>query len=162
MHALISLCYSARRALALVLLAAAVCSPALCTSAQAQSAHADGSLDEVRAQNPLLMCYNWLIALDSGNPAATYNWASSGFRKNVSTDDWSKVVQTLRKSRGATLSRTPRKCEFPPKVDGLPAGEYFVVYYITSFEKSKFCLERVTAVKEKDVWRVCDWGIIKN
>jgi hypothetical protein len=100
----------------------------------------------------------WLILVDEGKYAESWNQASDYFKQNVRQDQWEQALQGVRKPLGKLVSRQVAGASYKTSLPGAPDGEYVVIEFKTSFENKKSSIETVTPKMDKDgVWRVCGY-----
>ena len=102
----------------------------------------------------------WLLALDRGEYAKSWETAAESFHTVVTKEQWMERSEQVRKPLGAVISRkvseTRRMTTFP----GLPDGSYFEVKFDSSFAGLKSAVETVTFALEKDgQWKAAGYFI---
>ena len=97
----------------------------------------------------------WLQLLDKEEYGESWDVASKTFKNTFPKEHWIMLMKQLREPLGSVSSR--RVIDQRPAKDpqGLPAGDYMVIFYDTSFSKKPATHELVTLVLESDnEWRV--------
>jgi hypothetical protein len=118
----------------------------------------------VHAQDPRIAAARtavdaWLLLVDVGNHAASWETAASVFRNAVTQDKWASAVQAARTPLGPVKSRTLKGTSIP-KSPGAPTGEYLVFQFDSIFEQRPLAVETVTAFQENDgTWHVAGYFV---
>lgn len=97
----------------------------------------------------------WLKLIDDGKYADSWDYASQTFQFTIKKNEWIVAEEKLRQPMGRLLNRQLMQ-QLPAKdPKGLPAGDYMVLAYKSSFSNRPDVRELVTMVKESDgKWRV--------
>jgi hypothetical protein len=115
---------------------------------------------EKNTQDAEKAAQSWLLLVDKGDYAASYDEASSFFKSAVTKDQWEKALATSRGSFGKLHSRKIRSAESKTSLPGAPDGKYVVIQFEASFENKKEAVETVTPMLDKDgQWRVSGYFI---
>lgn len=102
----------------------------------------------------------WLKVLDEGKYSDSWDKGSLMFRNTIQKDEWIKAMDKLRKPLGAVVNRSNLDIRTSKDPKGLPAGDYMVYFYKTSFAHQKEAFELVTLVQESDgEWRVLTYQV---
>ena len=102
----------------------------------------------------------WLLLVDKGDYAASYDEASSFFKSAVTREQWQKALAASRGLFGKLLSRKLKSAEFKTSLPGAPDGKYVVIQFEASFENKKNSVETVTPMLDEDgQWRVSGYFI---
>lgn len=102
----------------------------------------------------------WLVLVDSGKYADSWDEASQLFKAAVSKDRWQEMLHASRDPLGKLVSRKVTSANYTKTLPGAPDGEYVVIRYETSFEHKQSAVETVTPMLEKDgKWRVSGYFI---
>ena len=102
----------------------------------------------------------WLVSIDSGKYADSWQEASSLFRAHVSKEQWQSMVGSVRDPLGKMLSRKLKSATSTKTLPGAPDGEYVVIQYESTFEHKQSAIETVTPMLDKDgKWRVSGYFI---
>lgn len=78
----------------------------------------------------------WLKLIDQGQYDASWNAASVTLQLTLNQDAWHKYLNLVRKSLGSVKQRTLVGESLAPNPDKLPAGEYELLLYQTTFNGS--------------------------
>lgn len=101
----------------------------------------------------------WLGVVDKGDYKGSWNQASKILKATMSADEWTHYLDTVRKPLGTPSGRQVLDQRTAKDPKGLPAGDYMVMLYNTTFA-NKPRKELVTLVKEQDgQWRVLTYQI---
>ncbi|MFH0908315.1 MAG: M56 family metallopeptidase [bacterium] len=96
----------------------------------------------------------WLGLVDGERYEESWDDASVAFRAAVTSDDWVRMVGTVRRPLGKVISRTIASSIHQTNLPGAPDGDYVIFQTETSFEKKKSAVETVTMMKQDDgSWR---------
>gem|GEM_PF-1902642 len=96
----------------------------------------------------------WLLRMDRGEYAKSWQESSGIFKSVVSEAQWVKDLTIYRRPLGEVKSRRLRKTENPKSLPGVPDGQYLVMEFESSFTEKKEALETVTFMQEVDGrWR---------
>lgn len=102
----------------------------------------------------------WLVLVDDGRYADSWNEAAGYFKGAVKQEQWQESLQAVRKPLGKVISRELISRSYQTSLPGAPDGEYVVIQFETSFENKKSAVETVTPMLEKDgTWRVSGYFI---
>lgn len=102
----------------------------------------------------------WVVLVDSGKYAESWQEAAEYFRNAVKQEQWKQLAQAVRKPLGKLVSRKVKTSTYKTAVPGAPDGEYVVIRFETSFENKKVAIETVTPMMDKDgTWRVSGYFI---
>jgi hypothetical protein len=97
----------------------------------------------------------WLQLMDAGRYTDSWSQGAKTFQLTISQSEWDRAMNGLRKPLGSVLSRQLAEQRTAKDPKGLPAGDYMVLFYRSSFQNRPEANELVTMVKESDgVWRV--------
>lgn len=97
----------------------------------------------------------WLKLIDDGRYGDSWDYASQTFQFTIKRGEWEVAEQKLRGPMGRLINRQLVQ-QLPAKdPKGLPAGDYMVLAYKSSFSNRPDVRELITMVKESDgKWRV--------
>ncbi len=102
----------------------------------------------------------WLVLVDSGKFADSWQEASQLFKAAVTKEQWQGALHGVRDPLGKVLSRKLKSATYTKTLPGAPDGEYVVLQYETSFENKQSAVETVTPMLDKDgKWRVSGYFI---
>ncbi|HTT22552.1 MAG TPA: DUF4019 domain-containing protein [Candidatus Sulfotelmatobacter sp.] len=103
---------------------------------------------------------SWLVLVDSGKYADSWDPAAELFKAAVTKDQWRSALTARREPLGKLVSRKLKSATYTKSLPGAPDGEYVVLQYETSFEHKQNALETVTPMLDKDgKWRVSGYFI---
>jgi MFS family permease len=97
-----------------------------------------------------LSAQRWLMSIDGGNYAESWNEASSFFRSVVTEPSWANSMNTFRQPLGGLVARKIKSAQPMMELPGAPDGQYVVMQFETSFANKKSAIETVTFMLEKD------------
>jgi len=95
----------------------------------------------------------WLKLVDAGQYGASWDEASSSFRKAVSRSMWEKKAAAAREPLGKVLSRKVASQQLTHELPGAPDGTYVVLTFDTRFEHKERGHETVTMVLDDGRFR---------
>lgn len=105
--------------------------------------------------------YLWLMLIDEEEFGKSYDSASALFRNALTREQWTAMLDQLRKPMGEGIP--PRKIKQVDEVrslPGVPDGEYRVIQFETQFPNKRDAIETVTLTREQDgVWRASGYFI---
>ena len=102
---------------------------------------------------------DWLTMVDSSQYEASWNEASSLFRQQISSADWSKAVTAARTPLGISITRKLLSATHATSLPGAPDGEYVVLQFQTVFKNKIRAFETVTSMLDGDQWRVAGYYV---
>lgn len=102
----------------------------------------------------------WLVVVDKGQYAESWQEAAAYFRNSITKQDWERAVQSVRKPLGNLISRKIKSAVYKTSLPGVPDGEYVVMQFNSSFTNKKSAVETVTTVLDKDgEWKAVGYFI---
>jgi flagellar biosynthesis protein FliP len=102
----------------------------------------------------------WLVLVDSGKYAQSWDDAAQLFKNAVTKDQWQDALHATRDPLGKLVSRKLKSADYKTTLPGAPDGQYVVIQYETSFEHKPSAIETVTPMLDKDgKWRVSGYYI---
>jgi hypothetical protein len=102
----------------------------------------------------------WLIEVDEGKYADSWNNAAGLFKSTVKKELWVQTLQDVRKPLGNLISRETENAKYKTSLPGVPDGQYVVIQFKTSFENKKPAIETVIPMLDKDGnWRISGYYI---
>jgi hypothetical protein len=102
----------------------------------------------------------WMAKLDAGKYEECWNEASELVRNAVTLEKFESSMKSVREPMGKLNSRKLQSASYTTLLPGVPAGEYVVILYESSFEHKPVAQETVIMSREKDkVWRVAGYYI---
>lgn len=118
------------------------------------------SADEAKERAALVGAEQWLVMVDNGKYAKSWQEAAEYFRNAITRDTWEQSVGAVRKPLGKVVSRTVKSSTHTTSLPGAPAGEYVVVQFETVFEHKASAVETITPMLDGDgTWRVSGYFI---
>jgi hypothetical protein len=103
---------------------------------------------------------SWLVLLDAGQYPATWDQSASMFRAAVSQENWLQAATQVRTPLGAVTTRTLKSAQFTRTLPNVPAGEYVVIQYDTTFANKGASVETITPMRDKDgSWKVSGYFV---
>ncbi|CAH1573208.1 DUF4019 domain-containing protein [Vibrio jasicida] len=102
---------------------------------------------------------DWLKLVDDSQYQQSWIESSSLFQEQVSEQTWLGAMNSIRAPLAKVNSRkkiSEEEMQSPPNV---PAGEYVVFQFKTSFANKDDAIETVTVVKQDMQWRVVGYFI---
>ena len=98
---------------------------------------------------------DWLVLIDSGNLAGSWEQAASSFKRTVTTQQWVQASAAVRNPLGTTKQRQEKTAKFTRTLPGAPDGQYVLLQFQAAFENKASAVETVTvALDTDDTWRV--------
>lgn len=102
----------------------------------------------------------WVKLIDGGKYNVSWTDAASYFKSKVTSDQWTKAVEGVRKPYGKLVARKLKSKALVRKMPGAPDGEYVIIQFETEFANKKGAIETVTPMLDKDKqWRVSGYYI---
>jgi len=103
---------------------------------------------------------DWVAMVDSGQYAESWKNAAAAFRSAVPQEKWESSMKTVREPLGKLQTRRLDTAKYTTILPGVPAGDYVVLLFESSFEHKAVAQETVIVSREKDkVWRVAGYYI---
>lgn len=97
---------------------------------------------------------DWLVLIDSGKYAESWQAAAEIFKNAVKQDQWEARAKSVRDRTGAFKQRTLLNARYSESLPGAPTGRYFVIQYTALYEAGQFT-ETAVPTQEKDgSWKV--------
>jgi hypothetical protein len=102
----------------------------------------------------------WLVLVDQGQYAESWDQAAKAFKGTVTRDKWKEAAMAKRAPLGKVASRKLKSRQLTDSLPGAPAGRYVVIEYDTEFENEPSAVEIVTPMADPDgAWRVSGYFI---
>ena len=102
----------------------------------------------------------WLVLVDAGKYASSWQAASQFFKDHVTRAQWESMLGASRDPLGKMVSRKLKSATYTTTMPGAPDGEYVVIQYDSRFEHKQSAVETVTPMLDKDgKWRVSGYFI---
>jgi len=103
---------------------------------------------------------DWVALVDSGQYAESWKSAAAAFRSAVPQEKWESSMKTVREPLGKLQTRRLDTAKYTTILPGVPAGDYVVLLFESTFEHKTAAQETVIVSREKDkVWRVAGYYI---
>lgn len=103
---------------------------------------------------------DWLTVLDAGEYGKSWGDAAAVMRKNLTKAQWERAAGDVRRQTGALKSRELQSAQPAQELPGVPAGDYVVLTYRSSFANAPAATETVTPMREADgKWRVAGYRV---
>lgn len=102
---------------------------------------------------------NWLKIADGGNYEASWDAASDITHDRINKKDWERILQKTREPLGAVNKRSILDIRAAKDPKGMPAGDYVVYFYNTSFAKKPVGYELVTLYLQNGDWKVVTYQV---
>ena len=117
-------------------------------------------IDETNKKTAIKVAEAWLKLIDEKKYGESYEQAAILFKTTVTKENWEQSLNGILPTFGKKISRMLLSATYKTSLPGAPDGEYFVITYMTSFEKKEDSLETVAPMKDYDgVWRVSGYYI---
>ncbi len=103
---------------------------------------------------------DWLLLIDSGNLAGSWEQAASSFKRAVTTQQWVQASAAVRTPLGTSKQRQETTAKFTRTLPGAPDGQYVLLQFQAAFENKASAVETVTVALDTDgTWRVAGYFI---
>ena len=101
----------------------------------------------------------WLELLDAGDHPKCWSSAAELLRGAVSEEQFMQTLRAALTPMGALRARSLTAAENHATLPGAPDGHYWVIAFLSSYENKKEAVETVTAMWDRDAWRVSGYYI---
>lgn len=101
----------------------------------------------------------WLSTVDKGDYSKSWDEMSSITKNTVKKDEWEQIMTKTRKPLGAVKVRSVADIRSATNPKNLPAGNYMVMIYKTSFATKPDSHELVTLFLQNGQWNVLTYQI---
>ena len=101
----------------------------------------------------------WLLLLDGGDHAATWQSAAGMFQAAISTEAWAQAAGAARAPLGAVQSRSEKALTLASSLPGVPDGRYAVLQFDTVFTNKSDAVETLTLALDGDQWKVAGYFV---
>jgi len=116
--------------------------------------------EELDAAPAMAAAQAWLIHVDAGDYARSWDEGAAHFRESISKVQWQTTLDSARTPLGVMIARKIRSAAYARTHPGAPVGEYFVIEFDTRFANRPRAIETVTPMREADgSWKVADYSI---
>ena len=103
---------------------------------------------------------DWLTVIDAGEYGKSWDEAAAVLKQNITKAQWERAAGTVRKQTGALKFRELQSAQPAHELPGVPAGDYVVLTYRSSFADVPAATETVTPMREADgTWRVAGYRV---
>lgn len=116
-------------------------------------------LDEKAARESLK---SWLKLVDTGSYLASWHESDAYLHRRFERHDWQAYLLMYRMPLGELVRRREQRAYFSSSIPGLMEGQFFILEYVSDFEKHEGVKEKFTVIRnEKGQWHVggykADW-----
>lgn len=102
----------------------------------------------------------WLDLVDDMAHKDSWTAADLLFKEAVTPDQWHRILSGLRAALGPIKDRVLFHDAFIQSLPGLPAGDYLVLRFISTFQNRQDAMETLTLVRrEQDGWQVAGFFV---
>ena len=101
----------------------------------------------------------WLALLDAADYPACWSSASGLMRGAVTEAQLTRALRGALEPMGMLVSRSVAAAEYHETLPGAPDGRYWVISFAVSYANKKNAVETVTAMWDRDAWRVSGYYI---
>lgn len=101
----------------------------------------------------------WLKLVDGEQYGDSWDNGSEIFRMTISKDEWTRLLNKVRQPLGRVTTRDVIDQRFATDPKGLPAGDYMVLLYNTTFSNKPSAIELVTLRFENGRWKVLTYQV---
>lgn len=103
---------------------------------------------------------DWLQLIDEQKYEESWERASNQLQTKISKENWSKVVQTVRKTFGDLTEREFLSANFKATSPNAPRGKYAVIKFTVHFENARAAVETLNMYKKPEgEWTVSGYYI---
>lgn len=115
--------------------------------------------DAATLQAPAKAAQDWLKLTDAGDYAGSWNQASALMKLTMPQDEWVTTLNGMRKPLGSVVSRTLVYGQPRQDPEGLPKGDYFVLFFNTDFSGKAKGQELITLYRDAGEWNVLNYFV---
>lgn len=134
--------------------------PLFSVGAQSSTLPLKPNVSEEDLQKSAATGESWLNLVDQGRYENSWEAGALTFQLTISKKEWSKNLELQRKSLGKEVSRKLVEQRVAENPKGLPAGEYMVNVYKTSFSNKPEAIEVMTLQKQNNgSWKVLTYFV---
>lgn len=141
-----------------VFLAAILSMVCLSLTAAVQTAPQASDVDQQK-QVSANVAMSWLSFVDRGQYGDSWDNSSEIFRATISKDEWVNAMNRMRDPLGRVTARDVIEQKAASDPRGLPAGDYMVLLYNTTFSNKPSGVELVTLRFENGKWKVLTYQV---
>lgn len=102
---------------------------------------------------------SWLQLLDRGDYGKSWDDAAALMKLTVPKNDWIQILNKMRKPFGSVKSRQVADQRTAKDPQGLPKGDYMVLFYNTEFSSKSGAHELVTLYFDDGKWNVLTYQV---
>jgi hypothetical protein len=100
----------------------------------------------------------WLVLVDAGDYAQSWNAASQFLQSRVTEAQWETVGKAARDPLGAVVGRNAASVKFSATLPGAPDGRYALVEFDTRFAHKAAATESVVMTMEGGIWKTAGYS----
>ena len=100
-----------------------------------------------------------MTLLDGGDYRACWSSAAELMRGAATEEQLAQALRGVLAPMGRLASRSMTTAEYHDTLPGAPDGRYWVICFATSYVNKKEAVETVTAMWDRDAWRVSGYYI---
>lgn len=101
----------------------------------------------------------WLLLLDGGDHAATWQSAAGMFQSALSVEAWTQAATGVRAPLGGVQSRSEKALTLANSLPGVPEGRYAVLQFDTAFANKGTAVETLTLALDGEQWKVAGYFV---
>jgi hypothetical protein len=101
----------------------------------------------------------WLALIDGSKYSESWTESASAIKASIKKEEWSQLVDSVRKPLGAKTSRVLRDAAYATSLPKAPPGEYVMITYDTKFANKPPATETVAMMLDNGKWRAAGYFI---
>ncbi|VBB46415.1 conserved exported hypothetical protein [uncultured Desulfatiglans sp.] len=101
----------------------------------------------------------WLSIIDAGGYSDSWNQASAYFRGAVTQQNWTALLEGVRKPLGKLVNRNILNAQESRSLPGAPDARYMVMFFKAAFAQKESAVETVTFVLDDGKWKAAGYFI---
>jgi len=101
----------------------------------------------------------WLGGVDQERYGESWDNGSEIFKVTIPKEEWENLLNKVRKPLGRVTNREVIDQRVAADPKGLPAGDYMVMLYNTTFSNKPSAIELVTLRFENGTWKVLTYQV---
>ena len=103
---------------------------------------------------------HWLGMVDGLAHQDAWATADPLFKEAVMPEQWQRILSGLRAAWGPVKSRTLFHNTFIQSLPGMPAGDYLILRFLSTFENKPDAMETLTLIhREQDGWQIAGFFV---
>jgi hypothetical protein len=107
------------------------------------------------AENSTLAAAQFLFLVDTEEYARSWEVSSELLKSMLTQKSWNKQIAKIRSFLGPVVERIRQDISYTDSASDVPAGEYVVMTFISSFELRERVIETITLILgENNQWQV--------